>query len=52
MHKSTLLFYTAGIAVGAGIGLAVNSLAIGMGVGAALGLIFARNYRSRLNKNK
>jgi hypothetical protein len=52
MPKSTLLFYTAGIAVGAGIGLAVNNLAIGMGVGAALGLIFARNYRNRLHKNK
>jgi hypothetical protein len=52
MHKSTLLFYTAGIAVGAGIGLAINNLAIGMGVGAALGLIFARNYRNRLHKNK
>ena len=52
MYKSTLLFYSAGIAVGAGIGLAINNLAIGMGVGAALGLIFARNYRNRQHKNK
>ena len=47
MYKSTLLFYVVGIAVGAGVGLAINNLAIGMGVGAALGLIFARNYRRR-----
>jgi len=52
MHKSTLLFYAVGIAVGAGIGLAVNNLAIGMGVGAALRLIFARRYRNRIHKNK
>jgi hypothetical protein len=38
MHKSTFLFYGVGIAIGAGIGLAINNLAIGMGVGAALGL--------------
>jgi hypothetical protein len=50
MHKSTLLFYTAGIAIGAGIGLAINNLAIGMGLGAALGLIFARNYRRKIQK--
>jgi hypothetical protein len=47
MYKTTLLFYSAGLIVGAGIGFAVNNLAIGMGVGAALGLIFARNYRQR-----
>jgi hypothetical protein len=45
MNKTTLLFYSAGVAIGAGIGFAVNNLAIGMGVGAALGLIFARNRR-------
>jgi hypothetical protein len=50
MHKSTLLFYAAGIAIGAGIGIAINNLAIGMGVGAALGLIFARNYRRKSSK--
>jgi hypothetical protein len=50
MHKSTLLFYSAGIAIGAGIGLAINNLAIGMGLGAALGLIFARNYRRKIQK--
>jgi len=50
MQKSTLLFYGAGVAIGAGIGLAINNLAIGMGVGAALGLIFARNYRRRMQK--
>jgi hypothetical protein len=37
MHKSTLLFYVAGLAIGAGLGLLINNLAIGMGVGAALG---------------
>jgi hypothetical protein len=47
MDKNTLLFYGAGVAIGAGIGLAINNLAIGMGVGAALGLAFARNYRRR-----
>ena len=47
MYKSTLLFYAAGVAIGAGIGLAIDNLAIGMGLGAALGLIFARNYRRR-----
>jgi len=52
IYKSTLLFYSAGIAIGAGIGLAINNLAIGMGVGAALGLIFARRYRNSLHKNK
>ncbi|HEY8782027.1 MAG TPA: hypothetical protein VIM16_10455 [Mucilaginibacter sp.] len=50
MYKSTLLFYAAGIAIGAGIGIAVNNLAIGMGLGAALGLIFARNYRRKPQK--
>jgi hypothetical protein len=50
MYKSTFLFYGAGIAVGVGIGFAVNNLAIGMGLGAALGLIFARNYRRRSQK--
>jgi hypothetical protein len=50
MHKSTLLFYSAGIAIGAGIGLAINNLAIGMGLGAALGLIFARNYKRKIQK--
>ena len=50
MYKSTLLFYSAGIAIGAGIGLAINNLAIGMGLGAALGLIFARNYKRKIQK--
>jgi hypothetical protein len=50
MHKSTLLFYGAGIAIGAGVGFVINNLAIGMGLGAALGLIFARNYRRRIQK--
>jgi len=50
MQKSTLLFYSAGIAIGAGVGLVINNLAIGMGLGAALGLIFARNYRRRTPK--
>jgi hypothetical protein len=36
--------------VGAGIGLAINNLIIGMGVGAALGLIFARNYQRKTQK--
>jgi hypothetical protein len=47
MYKSTLLFYTGGIALGVGIGLAINNLAIGMGLGAALGLILANNYRRK-----
>jgi hypothetical protein len=47
MYKTTFLFYGAGIVIGAGAGFAINNLAIGMGLGAALGLIFARNYRRR-----
>jgi len=50
MYKHTLFFYGAGLIIGAGIGFAVNNLAIGMGVGAALGLIIARNYRTRNSK--
>jgi hypothetical protein len=50
MQKSTLLFYSAGIALGAGIGLAINNLAIGLGLGAALGIIFANRYRRREKK--
>jgi hypothetical protein len=50
MHKSTLLFYVAGIAVGVGLGLAISNLAIGMGVGAALGIIFANRYRKLKQK--
>ncbi|MCR8558292.1 hypothetical protein KXD93_11585 [Mucilaginibacter sp. BJC16-A38] len=45
MYKSTLLFFAAGVALGVGVGLIINNLAIGMGLGAALGLIFARRYR-------
>jgi len=47
MFKYTLIFFAAGIVIGAGIGFAINNLAIGMGVGAALGLIFARRSRIR-----
>ena len=50
MYKRTLLFYAGGIIIGAAIGFATNNLAIGMGIGAALGLIFARNYRRRVKK--
>lgn len=32
MYKSKVVFYGAGIAIGAGIGFAVNNLAIGMGL--------------------
>lgn len=42
MYKYTLLSFAAGLIVGAGIGFAVDNLAMGMGLGAALGLIFAR----------
>jgi len=47
MYKNKLLFFAGGLVVGAAIGLAVNNLALGMGVGAALGLIFARRARMR-----
>lgn len=42
MSKHALLSFAVGLIVGAGIGFAVGNLAIGMGLGAALGLIFAR----------
>jgi hypothetical protein len=45
MNKTTFLFYGAGIALGAGIGVAINNLAIGMGAGAALGIILGNRYR-------
>ncbi|WP_252788107.1 hypothetical protein [Mucilaginibacter flavidus] len=47
MFKNKLLFFAGGLVIGAAIGLAVNNLAVGMGVGAALGLIFARRIRIR-----
>ena len=50
MYKRTLLFYSGGIIIGAAIGFATNSLPVGMGIGAALGLMFARNYRNRIKK--
>lgn len=50
MYKATLLYYGAGMAIGEGIGFAVHSLAIGMGVGAALGLAFARNRRLKMRE--
>ncbi|MES2112650.1 MAG: hypothetical protein V4577_28105 [Bacteroidota bacterium] len=45
MRAQTLLFFAVGLIVGAGIGLAVDNLAMGMGLGAALGLIFSRRNR-------
>jgi hypothetical protein len=47
MYKNKLLFFAGGLVVGTAIGLAVNNLALGMGIGAALGLIFARRARMR-----
>jgi len=47
MYKNKLLFFAGGLVVGAAIGLAVNNLAVGMGVGAALGLMFARRARAK-----
>jgi len=47
MYKHTLLFFAGGIIIGAAIGFAVSNMAIGMGLGAALGLIFARRSRFR-----
>jgi len=48
MQKSTWLFYGIGLIVGACLGFVVHDLVIGMGAGAALGIIFARKYRRRL----
>lgn len=47
MYKYTLIFFVPGIIIGAVIGFATNNLAVGMGIGAALGLIFARRARER-----
>lgn len=45
MHKHTLLFFAPGLIVGAAIGFAVNNLAIGIGLSAALGLLSAQTRR-------
>jgi len=47
MYKHRLQFFAGGLVVGAAIGFAVNNLAVGMGVGAALGLILSRRAGTR-----
>ena len=49
MNKTVLLFWGAGVAIGAAIGFVTNNLAIGMGVGAALGIVFAKRYKVKHN---
>lgn len=50
MSKKIVLFYGSGIIIGVAIGFAVHNLAIGTGVGVALGFAFVRSYKRKAGR--